>query len=338
MPIIVADDGRVPVDLPPHVTHLKLPFDVGISQGRNEALALIETPYFLLLDDDYIFASETDVSALRDPVARGEWEVVGGRWLQDGTYIRHNLLLERRGPYLLKIPGCRGVKGAISAHDIVTNFFVAKTEVIRDLGGWHPELKVGEHMMFFARCQAAGLRVGATDLATVTHAPTYHETYARFRGRGLEFLEEYGPTEHNLLGFYEHDGQFFDLAPEGPHPDRRNIDALSPPTSEMLGISFASASITLDRGAYGLHLEMDFDRLPEDAVCVVHAFGEEDLLPLDRREHGFYNLDFPIRHDCRSYTRQLHIPSGRYRFDVGVLSPAASSAEIATFGLIDLEH
>jgi len=58
-PIIVVDDGRKPTELNLHgltgVRVINLPFDVGLSAGRNAGVDACETEYFVTLDDDFIF-------------------------------------------------------------------------------------------------------------------------------------------------------------------------------------------------------------------------------------------------------------------------------------------
>ncbi len=51
--VIVADDSRSPVPVD-GVTTIELPYNTGLTAGRNAALREVVTPYFLLLDDDFV--------------------------------------------------------------------------------------------------------------------------------------------------------------------------------------------------------------------------------------------------------------------------------------------
>ncbi len=51
---IVADDSKSPVHRPDVEYHV-LPFDSGLSKGRNFLVKKVKTSYFLLLDDDFCF-------------------------------------------------------------------------------------------------------------------------------------------------------------------------------------------------------------------------------------------------------------------------------------------
>ena len=64
--IIIIDDSLVPEDtwrrtLPstPQLTLIKTPFDIGIAAGRNLAVLMTATEFFVLLDDDFVFLPET---------------------------------------------------------------------------------------------------------------------------------------------------------------------------------------------------------------------------------------------------------------------------------------
>lgn len=55
--VIIADDGRVSLRHQLNdelVTVLTLPYDVGLSAGRNALLERVETTYFVTLDDDFV--------------------------------------------------------------------------------------------------------------------------------------------------------------------------------------------------------------------------------------------------------------------------------------------
>ena len=63
-PIIVADDSKIPYTPQmardfSNIECISLPFDVGISVGRNAMLKRIKTKYFVLCDDDLLFYEQT---------------------------------------------------------------------------------------------------------------------------------------------------------------------------------------------------------------------------------------------------------------------------------------
>ena len=60
MKVVVVDDSKEPLAADGVMT-IEMPFDSGVSAGRNLAVRHVETKYLLLLDDDYIFYRKTDL-------------------------------------------------------------------------------------------------------------------------------------------------------------------------------------------------------------------------------------------------------------------------------------
>src|SRR5947208_139 len=68
--IIVADDSKKPhapriAKIFSNVECITLPFDVGISVGRNAMLKRIKTKYFVLCDDDFLFYEQTKLEKFK---------------------------------------------------------------------------------------------------------------------------------------------------------------------------------------------------------------------------------------------------------------------------------
>src|SRR5688572_17702562 len=84
-PALIADDSREPYrdrmlrDFGAIVTdYVNLPFDAGSSAGRNVLLRLVQTPYFLLCEDDFVFDVRTDVRRLRKLLEDTKLDLAGG--------------------------------------------------------------------------------------------------------------------------------------------------------------------------------------------------------------------------------------------------------------------
>jgi len=178
--VIVGDDSvtafpRLDVD------YVRLPVDVGVAAGRNAILELVQTPYFLSLDDDFAFTSQTRIEALVETLERHDAALVAGDlircehkfpwWIRRNREVYHGLI-RREGDTLRLIPGHATSVGEAFACDVAPHFFLARTEVIRHLGGWFAPLKMDEH-------QELLLRLKEKDLC-VLHRP---EVYAAFRAR-----------------------------------------------------------------------------------------------------------------------------------------------------------
>lgn len=194
MPVLVADDSRKPAQLDmPGVRVLAMPYDSGLSAGRNLLVSKVQTSLFLLLDDDFIFTDKTDVRAMErmlrrnpdiDILGGGVRDRVSGFWKFEGlleqTECRHAI---KRDHWLETRPGC-------VICEIIPNFFLARTERVA-LVGWDASLKLSEHVDFFARCRGT-LRVGFMKSVWIDHdrrgAPA---GYAQMRGRSGLFYKAY---------------------------------------------------------------------------------------------------------------------------------------------------
>src|SRR5690606_3431510 len=74
----VADDSREPCRLP-GVEVVALPFDSGVSAGRQAALDRVRTRYTWLLDDDFVVYRGTRLDLAFDALERhSDLDLVGG--------------------------------------------------------------------------------------------------------------------------------------------------------------------------------------------------------------------------------------------------------------------
>lgn len=223
-PVLIADDSREPYrDLIMHQhgalvdEYLCLPFDVGLSAGRNALLDRVQTPYVVLNDDDFVYGPDTDLAWMRHQLATTDVELLGGvvrepdtiQWsrLRQPTVKGTARAVYNAARILLR--SVRGMAystnrfhGAIEVHDgtvtlihneapgaspfrrcdYVLNFFMAKTDAVRTkVGGWAETLKLQEHWEFFYRAKLGGLRVAHTDEVGVIHIPDRTPHYNEYR-------------------------------------------------------------------------------------------------------------------------------------------------------------
>jgi glycosyltransferase involved in cell wall biosynthesis len=170
LPIIVVDDNRDPTPIP-GTELLAMPFNSGISAGRNAALRRVETPYVLLLDDDFVFTRQT---SLAGPIAAMEAvadiDILGGAVvnLPDFSVNDYSLIAMEGHPATPRF-ALGSMVGGLAVHAKVPNFFVGRTERVLSVG-WTEELKVLEHAEFFWRAWG--------ELTTV-YDPTWRVLHAR---------------------------------------------------------------------------------------------------------------------------------------------------------------
>ncbi|KAM5287823.1 beta-1,4 N-acetylgalactosaminyltransferase 1 isoform 3-T3 [Ctenodactylus gundi] len=218
--VVIADDSDKPERIDgPHVEHYLMPFGKGWFAGRNLAVSQVTTKYVLWVDDDFIFTARTRLERLVDVLERTPLDLVGGAVreisgfattyrqllsVEPGAPGLGNCLRQRRGFHheLVGFPGCVVTDG-------VVNFFLARTDKVREVG-FDPRLSRVAHLEFFLD-GLGSLRVGSCSDVIVDHASKLKlpwisrdagsETYARFRYPGS--LDESQVAKHRLL-FFKH--------------------------------------------------------------------------------------------------------------------------------------
>ena len=151
LPIIAVDDSAEPTRLPGVMT-IEMPYDSGVSAGRNEGLRHVATPFVLLMDDDFVFFRHTGLDAAMRLMARQpEIDIMGGQVIDLPFHRRRQ---PPRGriyvtPAKPRVPlGSR--LGGLEVVDKVPNFFLARRDRL-ELVPWDPQLKLAEHADFFTR-------------------------------------------------------------------------------------------------------------------------------------------------------------------------------------------
>jgi GT2 family glycosyltransferase len=172
--ILVADDSwrGTPSDLFAYeeIDYFKLPYDSGLSYGRNYLVDRVRTPYCVLLDDDLVFTHETRLEILLEIVKRKGFDLAAG----EGNLLTRGkpgfANMEVRDRNLIIDPGAapRSYFNGLPVYDLVNNFFLARTETLRDIR-WDERFKIyGEHNDFFLR-YSAKYRATYTDKVVIDH-------------------------------------------------------------------------------------------------------------------------------------------------------------------------
>jgi hypothetical protein len=179
--VIVADDSRQPREHRGART-IALPFDVGVSAGRQAALAAVETEYTWVLDDDFvIYRGTTLARVLRTLDETPRIDILGGPVI-DLPFLRKQagaasaIYPTSANPV---VPLGSRLAG-LPVRDKVPNFFVARTERLR-LVGWDSALKRVDHADFFTRARGV-LVTTYDDEFRCLHAQTpFHRDYMQRR-------------------------------------------------------------------------------------------------------------------------------------------------------------
>ena len=154
MRIIVADDSHNPITIIGADTLLKLPFNVGLSAGRNRMVEAVDTKYFILLDDDNTIYSKTNFELMYNTISTTSFNIVGGqmgrRWFNGVVAIdEDNRMFEYHTAW-------RAVEEGHKVIDYCDNFFMAETQTVLD-NPWDESIKIAwEHIDFFVQGKASG--------------------------------------------------------------------------------------------------------------------------------------------------------------------------------------
>ena len=148
-----------------------MPYDTGISAGRNAAIDKITTPYFLLLDDDFVFSRRQNLGLLIAQMKEyPEIDILGGRYIDLPFYIKHNF-------QNVPVPSNRAPVTPINTQlgdnrvvDKVQNYFIARTASVRKVR-WNERLKTLEHTDFFSRAKGLLTTAYRSDML-ILHAKT----------------------------------------------------------------------------------------------------------------------------------------------------------------------
>lgn len=251
-PVLIADDSKDPYReeiMGKYGSlindYVVLPFDSGLSRGRNALLHRVKTKYFVLHDDDFVYDVRTDLPWMRARLKEYSLDLLGGVVYEENKWSPHRILeqfphntfgalrtelktlyqyaVKNKTEKVIRFYGTIDVDDAtvslertsyaapITPCDYTLNFFMADTETVRKkVGGWHEDLKVSEHWEFFYRAKANNLRIAATEEVGVLHRPVHRPSYITQRFSREAECRRIGLETHNLKrlilqGYVAHD-------------------------------------------------------------------------------------------------------------------------------------
>lgn len=181
--IIIVDNGeKEPITKYKNVDYYKIPFDSGLSFSRNYGVERVKTKYVLLLDDDFEFTENTKPEKMLEVAEKG-FDFVGGN--VEG--LDYHGILERDGETLRYVKGDRGELNGYKMFDLILNFFLARTDVLKN-NKWNDELKLAEHTDFFLRLKGKA-KITYLDLVKIRHNHDRNADYDNYRLRGQKFMK-----------------------------------------------------------------------------------------------------------------------------------------------------
>lgn len=191
--ICVADDNNSSTPRN-DVTYYVLPFDKGLSFGRNYLVSHSQTKYFLTLDDDHVFCTNTQIDKLLAILDSSDLDIIAGIICENGKVFRQGggiLEIKERKLYKyrkyyeqfsIKFNRTDLIYQTV---DYCSNFFLAKTSKLLAFP-WDENLKMEEHNDFFLKAKGK-LKVAYCPSVYVEHYPSRDAAYMKFRRRGSQF-------------------------------------------------------------------------------------------------------------------------------------------------------
>jgi glycosyltransferase involved in cell wall biosynthesis len=235
-PIIVADDSKISAETAIKkqfpalaITWLNLPFDTGLSAGRNALVNNVQTDYFLLCDDDFKLDERADIERAVKTINENKLDILGGDFYNYVTIptIKRFIKLLIFDPWKIKMYlfknfetnrylGTFRLKNESSCEllitnknkdelyycDLVNNFFIGKTSAVKKMGAWDPELKMGEHEDFFYRAKQHKLVVAYLPGFGTGHFPVIKSNYKKYRLRASQYKSKF-VLKHQFKSYIE---------------------------------------------------------------------------------------------------------------------------------------
>ena len=176
VPIIIIDDSKKPSEEEwvPHIQYVHTEYDIGLSEGRNRAVKLVKTKYFVLLDDDLEFTERTKIEIFKELLEKYNFDLIGGKYYNFGCHDWQYVVffkIYRKVFYSCIYRDPTDGYDAIPV-DFTHNFFLAKTDVIQK-NLWDSELKIAEHESFFFNLKNNNVKVGYTPHVIINHWPNH---------------------------------------------------------------------------------------------------------------------------------------------------------------------
>lgn len=207
--ILIVDDSKFPLcpdsfkKFCCRLTYHYAGYDVGLSKGRNIGIDLIDTKYFLLLDDDFFFTNKTKVEVLYGLIEKHHFDILGFDFYDYGICKRNFQGVYSQSDAVLTshIGLSSGNIQGIELYDFVLNCFIGNTAFFK-LNQWDEYIKIGsEHDDFFFGIKSLKPKIAHTVSVSISHYPMVTKDYNNFRKSRFDFYFDYFLKKHGLTSF-----------------------------------------------------------------------------------------------------------------------------------------
>ena len=206
LPVLIADDSFEPGQKPPEIVEtikaypnvrwFQMPFDSGLSAGRNLCVQESTRDIIILADDDYIVTKETRLERFVAALdARPDLSLIGG-CIRNGpkhpvTQWAGTMTLSPGSIFVRDLGTSWRTDGNVRTRDtdLCWNFFGARRSSLLAVP-WDNLLKIaGEHVDFFMARRQARERSAFTDEVIIIHKKEHPAGYTTYRNRTAKFYD-----------------------------------------------------------------------------------------------------------------------------------------------------
>ena len=185
------------------INYKRYPFNsLGLSKGRNVGVKEINTKYFLLCDDDFIFDKKCSFERNINLIEEKNVDILGGIYRNISSkndigtdYNWLGFIRETEDFDVCDI--FTDIFPKFCCCDIVENFYIAKRKAF-DLIQYPEDMPLLEHNVFFLRAKQAGIKVAFTNNLWVKHLhiTNKNKSYEGYRNRQVV-----NPIKKRVIGF-----------------------------------------------------------------------------------------------------------------------------------------
>ena len=227
--IIIGDDSKVSCEEEikgkfknKNIKVYNLPYDCGISYGRNFILKKVKTKYFCLMDDDFVFDKKTHLEDALNILKEKNLSIIGGhvrnykiiKNFKDKIIfliqkiLKYEIPTNYIGKFTLLKKDTLKVEYVVHSFpdytdtEITLNFFIGVTkDILNNL--WDEELKLQEHTAFFYKAKKNKFKIGYTNKLSIRHCPVQNKDYEKKRKRNYSQLFMQKNNLNKIIAIYD---------------------------------------------------------------------------------------------------------------------------------------
>jgi len=189
-----------------NIKYLDLPFDTGLSYGRNRIVEKCETDYIMIIDDSRTININTQIFEMVNFLEETKYDLIGGiirkRKISINSHysgiftniknVNNKILIDIKK---IKKQIKNNYLKNVFETNICLNVFVARTKALLETK-WCEELKVGEHEFFFYNFYKNNFKCAITNDVNFIQSPNKIRIYPndignKFRNRAYNLYEKY---------------------------------------------------------------------------------------------------------------------------------------------------